>query len=53
MRLRSCPFHDLAEQERDLVCGMNEHLVEGVVRGLGNETLGVISSSTRCRGSVA
>jgi predicted ArsR family transcriptional regulator len=42
MRLRSCPFHDLAEQERDLVCGMNERLIEGVVRGLGNETLDVV-----------
>lgn len=22
----SCPFHDLAEQDRDLVCNMNERL---------------------------
>ena len=42
VRLRSCPFHALAERERDLVCGMNERLVEGVVRGLGNETVGVV-----------
>lgn len=42
LRLRSCPFHGLAEQERDLVCGMNECLVEGIVRGLGNDTLGVV-----------
>lgn len=42
LRLRSCPFHGLAEQARDLVCGMNERLVEGIVRGLGNETLGVV-----------
>jgi predicted ArsR family transcriptional regulator len=42
VRLRSCPFHGLAEQERDLVCGMNERLVEGIVRGLGNDTLGVV-----------
>jgi predicted ArsR family transcriptional regulator len=42
VRLRSCPFHVLAEQERDLVCGMNERLVEGIVRGLGNDTLGVV-----------
>jgi predicted ArsR family transcriptional regulator len=42
VRLRSCPFHRLAEQERDLVCGMNERLVEGIVRGLGNGTLGVV-----------
>lgn len=42
VRLRSCPFHGLAEQDRDLVCGMNERLVEGIVRGLGNATLGVV-----------
>lgn len=42
VRMRSCPFHALAEQERDLVCGMNESLIEGIVRGLGNETVGVV-----------
>jgi predicted ArsR family transcriptional regulator len=42
VRLRSCPFHALAERDRDLVCGMNERLVEGVVRGLGNETVDVV-----------
>jgi len=42
VRLRSCPFHKLAEQERDLVCELNERLVEGIVRGLGNDTLGVL-----------
>jgi predicted ArsR family transcriptional regulator len=42
VRLRSCPFHALAERERDLVCSMNERLVDGVVRGLGNETVGVV-----------
>lgn len=42
VRLRSCPFHELAEQARDLVCGMNECMIEGIVRGLGNETLDVI-----------
>ncbi|MCI0633617.1 MAG: transcriptional regulator [Actinobacteria bacterium] len=42
VRLRSCPFHKLADQERDLVCGMNQRLVQGIVRGLGNDTLGVV-----------
>lgn len=42
IRLRSCPFHELAEQDRDLVCSMNERLVEGVVRGLGNDTVRVV-----------
>jgi predicted ArsR family transcriptional regulator len=42
VRMRSCPFHALAEQDRGLVCGMNERLIDGVVRGLGNETVGVV-----------
>jgi predicted ArsR family transcriptional regulator len=42
VRLRNCPFHALAEQDRDLVCHMNEHLVDGVVRGLGNDTVRVV-----------
>lgn len=42
LRVRNCPFHSLAEQDRDLVCGMNERLVEGIVRGLGNESLDVV-----------
>jgi predicted ArsR family transcriptional regulator len=42
VRVRNCPFHALAEQDRDLVCGMNERLVAGIVRGLGNETVRVI-----------
>lgn len=35
LRLRNCPFHALAEAHRELVCGMNRALVEGVVEGLG------------------
>jgi predicted ArsR family transcriptional regulator len=42
VRLRNCPFHALAEEDRDLVCHMNEQLVEGVVRGLGNDTVRVV-----------
>ena len=41
LRLRSCPFHVLAEQSRDLVCGVNRELIQGIVAGLGNETLDV------------
>jgi len=41
VRLRSCPFHALAEQSRDLVCGLNHELIQGIVSGLGNETLDV------------
>jgi len=35
IRLRNCPFHQLAERHRDVVCGMNLALVEGMVTGLG------------------
>jgi predicted ArsR family transcriptional regulator len=33
--LRNCPFHRLAEQHREIVCGMNLALIEGLVAGLG------------------
>ena len=35
IRLRNCPFHQLAERHREVVCGMNLTLVEGLVGGLG------------------
>jgi predicted ArsR family transcriptional regulator len=35
VRLRNCPFHALAQDQRALVCGMNLALIEGVVDGLG------------------
>jgi predicted ArsR family transcriptional regulator len=35
IRLRNCPFHALAREETDLVCGMNLKLVEGMVGGIG------------------
>jgi predicted ArsR family transcriptional regulator len=41
MRLHNCPFHALAEENRDLVCGLNRELVQGIVNGLGNETVSV------------
>jgi len=34
IRLRNCPFHHLAERNRDIVCGMNLSLIGGVVAGL-------------------
>jgi predicted ArsR family transcriptional regulator len=33
--LANCPFHRLAEQERDLVCGMNLDFLEGLLEGIG------------------
>jgi predicted ArsR family transcriptional regulator len=35
IRLRNCPFHQLAERHRETVCGMNLALVEGILAGLG------------------
>lgn len=35
VRLANCPFHHLAEQHTELVCGMNLHLIQGLVDGLG------------------
>jgi predicted ArsR family transcriptional regulator len=34
LRLSNCPFHALSETHRDLVCGMNLDLLEGVVEGM-------------------
>lgn len=37
IRLRNCPFHALVGEHRDLVCGMNLALIEGVVDGIQAE----------------
>jgi predicted ArsR family transcriptional regulator len=34
IRLRNCPFHRLATDHRDLVCGMNQAFLEGVLEAL-------------------
>jgi predicted ArsR family transcriptional regulator len=39
IRLRNCPFHRLAEHHKDVVCGMNLGLIEGIVAGLGADGL--------------
>jgi predicted ArsR family transcriptional regulator len=33
IRLRNCPFDRLAAEHRDLVCGMNQALLEGLLEG--------------------
>ena len=38
IRLRNCPFHQLAERHRDVVCNMNLALIQGVVAGLGADS---------------
>ena len=37
--LRNCPFHAMAQEHAELVCGMNLHLLEGVLAGLGRTGL--------------
>jgi predicted ArsR family transcriptional regulator len=37
--LHNCPFHALAQEHTELVCGMNLHLLEGVLDGLGTTGL--------------
>jgi predicted ArsR family transcriptional regulator len=37
IRLQNCPFRQLAAEHRDLVCGMNLALIEGLVAGLGRD----------------
>lgn len=34
--LRNCPFHLVAQNHRGVVCGLNLHLVEGVIAGCGH-----------------
>ena len=36
LRLRNCPFHNLARQSVELVCGMNEAFIGGFLEGLGS-----------------
>ena len=33
IRLRNCPFHELAQQNREVVCTMNLSLLEGLLAG--------------------
>lgn len=42
LALRNCPFHGLAERSPEVVCGMNRAFIDGIVRGLGNDSVDVI-----------
>ena len=37
LELANCPFHELAREHTALVCGLNLHLLTGLVDGLGAE----------------
>jgi predicted ArsR family transcriptional regulator len=35
--LRNCPFHQVAQRQTELVCGMNHALVRGILSGTGDD----------------
>lgn len=39
VQLRNCPFHQLAALHRDVVCGMNLALIDGLIEGFGASQL--------------
>ena len=39
VRLRNCPFHELARQSVQIVCGLNRAFIDGFIEGLGNESV--------------
>jgi predicted ArsR family transcriptional regulator len=39
LALRNCPFHALSQETPDVICPMNRSLIEGLLRGLGNQTV--------------
>ena len=46
LRLRSCPYHVVARHAPELVCGMNRAFIEGIIRGIGNQSLEVALEPT-------
>lgn len=50
VRLRNCPFHHLAQQAPEFICGMNRQFIEGIANGLGNQSLRILlePSPTEC-----
>jgi predicted ArsR family transcriptional regulator len=34
IRMRNCPFHEMARENKDLVCGLNVALMQGLAKGL-------------------
>lgn len=48
--LKNCPFHALAEEHRELVCGMNHELMKGLVEAAGlDETVACLDPAPgRC-----
>jgi len=53
IRLRNCPFHRLAAEHRDLVCGMNQAYLEGFLEGLDRDDVSADLEPERGRCCVA
>jgi predicted ArsR family transcriptional regulator len=43
--LRNCPFRELAQEAPEIICRMNHAFVDGVLRGLGNDTVRAVQES--------
>lgn len=43
IELRNCPFHRVARDHRELVCGLNLRLVEGMLAGSGTAAKAVLA----------
>src|SRR5262245_12644818 len=43
--LRNCPFRELAQEAPEIMCHMNQAFVEGLLRGLGNNTVRAVQES--------
>jgi len=39
LRLRNCPYHEMAREDTELVCSMNLALMAGIAAGLGSDEL--------------
>jgi predicted ArsR family transcriptional regulator len=50
LALRNCPFHHLAQQYTELMCGLNQQLLRGLTEGAGDSsyTLVLDPAPDRC-----
>jgi predicted ArsR family transcriptional regulator len=42
LRLHNCPFHPFAARATELVCGMNLHYLQGMIDGIGGESVSAV-----------
>jgi predicted ArsR family transcriptional regulator len=47
--LRNCPFHKLARQAPELICGINQSFIDGLLRGLGDDSISAALEPTEGR----